>query len=114
MKIEIEKSSDGSWNVKRDGERVGTFAGKFFPDAEGMHHMSIRKIDREVSRLLQEQDSDLAPVLTDTAPEISSEAPQMDPALGDKTPAFVEWLRDNDPAAFSARYDGRNTHLGQF
>jgi hypothetical protein len=32
--------------------------------------------------------------------------------LGDKTPAYVEWLRDNDPEEFARRYSGRRTHLG--
>lgn len=39
-------------------------------------------------------------------------APDMDPMLGDKTPAYVEWVRDNDPAEFKSRYSGRTTHLG--
>jgi hypothetical protein len=39
-------------------------------------------------------------------------APEMDPMLGDKTPAYVEWVRDNDPAEFARRYAGRTTHLG--
>lgn len=37
--------------------------------------------------------------------------PALDPMLGDKTPAYVEWLRDNDPEAFAARYKDRKTHL---
>jgi hypothetical protein len=57
-------------------------------------------------------------VLTDTTPaEIpaTSQAtvpPEMDPQLGDKTPAYVEWLRDNAPVEFQRRYAGRKTHLG--
>jgi len=47
------------------------------------------------------------PVLTDT------KEPPMDPASGDKTPAWVEWLRDTAPAAFAARYKDRTTHLGK-
>lgn len=42
----------------------------------------------------------------------TTEPPALDPMLGDKTPAFVEWLRDNDPAEFQRRYAGRRTHLG--
>lgn len=38
--------------------------------------------------------------------------PEMDPMLGDKTPAFVEWLRDHRPEEFQTRYEGRRTHLG--
>ena len=38
--------------------------------------------------------------------------PEMDPMLGDKTPEFVEWLRDNDLEEFTRRYSGRKTHLG--
>jgi len=57
-------------------------------------------------------------VLTDTAPAelpVASQAtvpPEMDPLLGDKTPAYVEWLRDNAPVEFYRRYAGRKTHLG--
>lgn len=38
--------------------------------------------------------------------------PEMDPMLGDKTPAFVEWLRDYQPEQFKSQYAGRTTHLG--
>lgn len=57
-------------------------------------------------------------VLTDTAPTETPETsnatlpPEMDPMLGDKTPAYVEWLRDNAPVEFQRRYAGRRTHLG--
>ena len=57
-------------------------------------------------------------VLTDTEPAdvpASSQAtvpPELDPLLGDKTPAYVEWLRDNAPVEFHRRYAGRRTHLG--
>lgn len=57
-------------------------------------------------------------VLTDTRPvEVpetsqSTVPPEMDPLLGDKTPAYVEWLRDNAPVEFHRRYAGRKTHLG--
>lgn len=56
--------------------------------------------------------------MTDTEPaEIpaTSQAavpPELDPLLGDKTPAYVEWLRDNAPVEFQRRYAGRRTHLG--
>lgn len=39
-------------------------------------------------------------------------APELDPMLGDKTPAFVEWMRDYHPQDFAIRYAGRRTHLG--
>jgi hypothetical protein len=45
-------------------------------------------------------------------PNIPAGAPDLDPMLGDKTPAYVEWLRDNDPEEFARRYSGRRTHLG--
>ena len=57
-------------------------------------------------------------VLTDTEPADLPEAsqatipPELDPMLGDKTPAYVEWLRDNAPVEFHRRYAGRRTHLG--
>jgi len=34
-----------------------------------------------------------------------------DPALGDKTPAVVEWYRDHAPEEYRRRYSGRKTHL---
>lgn len=40
-----------------------------------------------------------------------TEPPALDPTLGDKTPAYVEWLRDNKPKEFEKRYKGRKTHL---
>jgi hypothetical protein len=57
-------------------------------------------------------------VLTDTEPaeiaetSTSTVPPELDPLLGDKTPAYVEWLRDNAPVEFHRRYAGRRTHLG--
>jgi hypothetical protein len=38
--------------------------------------------------------------------------PDMDPMLGDKTIALVEWLRDYAPEEFQKTYEGRETHLG--
>lgn len=35
----------------------------------------------------------------------------IDPQFGDKTPKFVEWLRDNRPEEFAERYRNRRTHL---
>ena len=37
--------------------------------------------------------------------------PEIDPLAGDKTPAVVEWFRDNDPQEYIARYHLRKTHL---
>jgi hypothetical protein len=34
-----------------------------------------------------------------------------DSAQGDKTPAVVEWYRDNAPEEYLRRYSGRKTHL---
>lgn len=39
------------------------------------------------------------------------DAPQMDGTLGDRTPAFVEWLFLTHPAKAAVRYQGRGTHL---
>lgn len=37
-------------------------------------------------------------------------APPMDPDMGDKTPAFVDWLYENHPEDAARRYYGRKTH----
>lgn len=42
----------------------------------------------------------------------AGQPPEQDPMLGDKTPEFVEWLRDHDPEEFARRYKDRRTHLG--
>lgn len=34
-----------------------------------------------------------------------------DPAMGDKTPAVVEWYQTNDPDEYVRRYSGRKTHI---
>lgn len=47
------------------------------------------------------------------APEVQSDpegAPEQDPMLGDKTPAFVDWLYANRPEEAARRYQGRKTH----
>lgn len=46
-------------------------------------------------------------------PKEQQEPPKLDPMLGDKTPAYVEWLKENDPAEFERRYADRLTHLGR-
>jgi hypothetical protein len=33
--------------------------------------------------------------------------PQCEPQLGDLTPDYIEWVRDNYPDDFEARYQGR-------
>lgn len=38
--------------------------------------------------------------------------PELDPMLGDKTHAYVEWIRDYHPEQFKTQYAGRTTHLG--
>lgn len=48
-----------------------------------------------------------------SAPAPVPPPPPTDPRLGDKTPAFVEWVRDHDPEEFARRYAGRTTHLGR-
>lgn len=37
--------------------------------------------------------------------------PPMDPRLGDKTPAWMEWLGHYFPEEFKKRFKGRKTHL---
>jgi hypothetical protein len=37
--------------------------------------------------------------------------PEMHPKLGDKTPAYVNWIRTYFPAEYEERYKGRKTHL---
>lgn len=39
-----------------------------------------------------------------------ADAPMMDPAAGDKTPAYVDWLYANYPEDAARRYAGRKTH----
>jgi hypothetical protein len=38
-------------------------------------------------------------------------APRMDPKLGDKTPAYIEWFKKYFPDDYVAKYKGRRTHL---
>lgn len=38
--------------------------------------------------------------------------PELDLMLGDKTRAYVEWLRDFYPEQFVTQYANRTTHLG--
>lgn len=37
--------------------------------------------------------------------------PEMDPKLGDKTPAWMQWLATYFPEKFKVRFKGRKTHL---
>jgi hypothetical protein len=38
--------------------------------------------------------------------------PELDLMLGDKTHAYVEWMRDYHPDQFKTQYANRTTHLG--
>jgi hypothetical protein len=38
-------------------------------------------------------------------------APELDPQAGDKTPAYVEWLREYHPEEYVARFSARKHHL---
>ena len=38
--------------------------------------------------------------------------PELDLMLGDKTHAYVEWMRDYHPEQFKTQYANRTTHLG--
>ena len=49
----------------------------------------------------------------DQAAAEKPQPPAMDPQAGDKTPAYVEWLRDHNPQEFERRYKNRKTHLTQ-
>src|SRR5262245_392862 len=46
------------------------------------------------------------------APDIPPEPP-MDPRMGDKTPAYMEWLSKYHPELYEARYKGRKTPVGK-
>jgi hypothetical protein len=57
-----------------------------------------------------EEGKTLVEVLTGLKPDIP-EPPPMDPALGDKTPAYMEWYRQHHPDEYERKYRGRRTHL---
>jgi hypothetical protein len=47
-----------------------------------------------------------AAVLSDIPP-----APEMNPMMGDKTPAYMEWLAKYHPEDYAVRYKGRKTSV---
>jgi hypothetical protein len=44
-------------------------------------------------------------------PEEIPPPPALDPQAGDKTPAYVEWLRQYHPEEYVARFSTRKHHL---
>ena len=60
-------------------------------------------------KTLQEKAADLAGSEPQTAEEQQAipPAPPMDPAMGDKTPAYARWVRDYRPEQFATQYAGR-------
>ena len=51
--------------------------------------------------------ADIAP----TPPPVIPPEPPMNPRLGDKTPAWMQWLGTYYPEKFKERFKGRKTHL---
>ena len=68
-------------------------------------------------RVEPEMRANPAPIEMDNTPDPLvggvdwSKAPERDPEMGDKTPAFVEWVRKHYPDEFVRRYRNRITHL---
>lgn len=120
MKITIENAT-----VYRDGEEVGTVGpDQEFHPIEGLHHKSAKKIAGEVENLLRggQEESHLAHTQeiagSNPAPATITKAdvekvqaldePAQHPHMGDKTPAYIEWFRQNHTEEeFQAKYGNR-------
>lgn len=117
MKNTIEVK-DGS--VLRDGEAVGAIdaTGAFLPK-EGLHHKIVAAIKKhfaekpagDVSKNPPSEFHDDATAAKPVKqPKASAEIPpepEQDPRYGDKTPAYVDWMRNHRPADYAVRYANR-------
>lgn len=121
----VLRGSEVLANVAADGTFVPTKAGKRFRleiagflsamDTLEPHSPTVQEavqapVDEALRELVEEAKQPDVPTKGGGSPEWDK-APPMDPEMGDKTPAFVEWLHRNYPEEFARRYKDRKTHL---
>ena len=89
MSIEVK---DGV--VTKDGQEVGLWENHKFSPVDTVHHKTAESIRKELE--------------TQFPKPKKGEEPPKDPMQGDKTPAYVQWYRDNHTKEeFEAKYGGR-------
>lgn len=131
--IEITESGEVSYtNSRKEKGIVGTvltdgITWRFSPVA-GLHH----KTQSHVQELLKEKFSvpnydtwpsftpepeideegpiDVVMTAIPEAPINPDEEPKQEPSMGDKTPAWMAWLKRTKPKEFAARYAGRTVN----
>jgi hypothetical protein len=131
MKIQFHPTITGALLI--DDKPAGDYDGNTYTPAEGLAKREINAVTKFLRSKAKEDAEEKpgdspgdatanAPAPSETftaakvkqAQEILRSCPiPHDPMMGDKTPAVVEWYRDNDPAEFARRYHGRKTHLGR-
>lgn len=74
--------------------------------------MAKRAANRAATSQADSQETNKDSTIVETPPPAKKGPPPADPLMGDKTPAVVEYYRDNEPAEYKRRYKGRKTHLG--
>lgn len=112
MKIELNNQQ-----ITLDGKPAGTYDGIDYTPSPSLTKAKIKAVTKFLQALADEgigiaEASPGDEGLGGFAPS-PGECPAQDPSLGDKTPAVVEWYRDNQPEEFARRYHGRKTHLGR-
>ena len=113
--------------ILRDEEVIGSFnveTGQITVPpgmaASAENYIKAQVFDLVVARLkgkagADEKHEGLPPGLADLPerppPSEVPPAPEMDPKLGDKTPAYMQWLGTYFPEKYKEQFKGRKTHL---
>jgi hypothetical protein len=113
--------ADGA--ITEEGEQIGWVEGgtilHFKPGVE-ISGQARSFLEKQLSEVIMPEGKTRAEIFAEDqkrpeeqkphASEIPPEPPQ-DPRLGDKTPAYMQWLGTYFPEKYEERYKGRRTHL---
>jgi len=97
--VEHRYPGDEAVSVKQEDLAASTWPGKTL----------VENAEKVVS---VKQDDPKQPMEPSPPPHLEvPRAPELHPKLGDKTPAYMEWLATYRPEEFDKKYRGRKTHL---